>query len=791
MHKVYHIFFKMRNKNYFSILKTYGILFYNFVPVAKRLPDRKNEYLQDEKKGMVISMKRKGKATLGLIGIAVIVALLAYVSVFGIGSENKLSAAGIRRGLDLEGGVSITYQAVKENPTQEEMSDTAYKLRLRVDNYSTEADVYQEGTSRINVDIPGVGDAEKILKELGKAGSIYFIYGKDNITYQASTEEYVLTKTIEELEAAGQIVLTGSDIAKADAGQQQAQAGVGKEIIVVLKLNEEGKEKFATATAKSVGERIAIVYDGKVISAPRVSQAIPNGEAYINGMASYQEAERLASTIRIGALPLELEEIRSTTVGAQLGEEAVSTSLIAAAIGFLCVIIFMIVLYRIPGLAASIALCIYIGIMIVLLNLFRVTLTLQGIAGIILSIGMAVDANVIIFQRIREELATGKTVRSSMKLGFHKALSAIVDGNVTTLIAAAVLYFVGSGSVKGFATTLAIGILISMFTALVVTKYVLQILYDLGFDHEKYFGIQKERKSLPFTAHAKKFMLVSAAVVLLGFAFMGINGAAGKGMLNFGLDFKGGTSVAVTFPEEKNESLNRELEELVSDTLGLTAEIVKVTGENTYILKTVELSGDQRAQLTQVLVNSYGVDAASIQTESISGRVSGEMREAALKAVLIATVCMLLYIWIRFKNFNFASSAVLALLHDVLIVLTVYAVARVGVGNTFIACMLTIVGYSINATIVIFDRIRENMAEKLHKDSVADIVDVSVTQTLSRSINTSLTTFLMVVMLAIFGVESIREFAVPLMAGIIGGAYSSVCITGAMWYFFEKRKHRK
>lgn len=735
------------------------------------------------------TMKRKGRAAISLAGIAVITALLAYVSVSGIGKDGAFSAAQIKRGLDLEGGLSITYQTVKENPTAEELSDTRYKLQLRVDNYSTEAAVYQEGTNRINVDIPGVADAEKILKELGQAGSIYFIYGTDNIAYNESLQAFELTKTIEELEAQNQIVLTGSDIVKAEAGQQQMQGGVGKEDIVALYLNDEGKKKFADATAKSIGQRIAIVYDGKVISAPRVSVAITNGEAVINGMSDYKEAEKLASTIRIGALPLELQEIRSTVVGAQLGEEAISTSLLAAAIGFFCVILFMTVMYRIPGLAASISLCIYTSIMVVLLNLFRVTLTLQGIAGIILSIGMAVDANVIIFQRIREELATGKTVRSSMKLGFSKALSAIVDGNVTTLIAAAVLYFVGSGSVKGFATTLAIGILISMFTALVVTKFILHTFYDLGLDNEKYFGIQKERKTLPFIKHAPKFLLLSAAVIVAGFVSMGIHAGSGDA-LNLGLDFKGGTSLSVTFPAERTESLNKELEDVVSKTLGLTSEIVKVTGENTYIIKTVELNGDQRAALTQVFISDYGVDASLIQTESISGKVSSEMRDAAIKAVLIATVCMLVYIWIRFKNFNFAFSAVLALVHDVLVVLTVYALARIAVGNTFIACMLTIVGYSINATIVIFDRIRENMAERRNRDSVAEIVDVSVTQTLSRSINTSLTTFLMVVMLAIFGVDSVREFAVPLMAGIIGGAYSSVCITGALWYFFEKRRSR-
>ena len=449
--------------------------------------------------------------------------------------------------------------------------------------------------------------------------------------------------------------------------------------------------------------------------------------------------------------------------------------------------------YRIPGVAASIALVIYIGLNVIVLNLFDVTLTLQGMAGIILSVGMAVDANVIIFQRIKEELATGKTVRSSMRLGFDKALSAIVDGNVTTLIAAFVLYFLGSGGVKGFAITLAIGILLSMFTALTVTKFILNALYGIGFDHEKFYGIQKERKTVPFVQNFKKFAAVSAVIIAAGIIAMGIFAAKGSGALNYGLDFKGGTSLSVTFPEELTDKLNQRLENTVSDTLALTGEIVKVTGENTYIIKTVELSQEQRAELTNALVKEYGVDETLIQTENISGKVSGEMRTAAIKAVIIATICMLIYIWIRFKNFNFAGSAVAALLHDVLIVLTVYAVGRIAVGNTFIACMLTIVGYSINATIVIFDRIRENLIQNKENKITAELEEVvnrSVTETLSRSINSSLTTFIMVFMLALLGVDTIREFAFPLMAGIIAGAWSSVCITGGFWHVLESKFKR-
>ncbi len=735
-------------------------------------------------------MNHKMKAALSLLLIAVVTVALGAVSVFGIGPDKKFSAANIKRGLDLAGGLSITYQTVKEDPTTEQMSDTQYKLQLRVDNYSTEAAVYQEGTNRINVDIPGVSDAEKILKELGQAGSIYFILGSGNISYDLGYEKFILTRTMEEIQADGDIVLTGSDIAKAEALMQQTQNGVGNEYVVALSLNEEGRVKFAEATRNNIGRQIAIVYDGEVISAPSVSTAITDGNAVINGMADFDEANKLASTIRIGALPLELTEIRSTVVGAQLGEEAISTSLFAAAVGFACVLLFMIAYYRIPGLAAGIALIIYVGLNVIALNLFDVTLTLQGMAGIILSIGMAVDANVIIFQRIREELATGKTVRSSMKLGFGKALSAIVDGNVTTLIAAFVLYFLGSGGVKGFAITLAIGIILSMFTALTVTRFILNALYGIGFDHEKFYGIQKERKTLPFVKNFKKFAAVSAVIIVAGFAAMGISAAKGAETLNYGLDFKGGTSLSVTFPEELTEKLNQRLEKTVSETLSLTGEIVKVTGENTYIIKTIELSQDQRAELTNALVEEYAIDETLIQTENISAKVSGEMRSSAVKAVIIATICMLVYIWIRFKNFNFAGSAVAALLHDVLIVLAVYAVGRIAVGNTFIACMLTIVGYSINATIVIFDRIRENLGQNALNDThltLEQIVNNSVTETLSRSINSSLTTFVMVVMLAVFGVDTIREFAVPLMAGIIAGAWSSVCITGGLWYVLESK----
>lgn len=726
--------------------------------------------------------KVKGLGKL-ILAVAVMAAVL-FVSLCGIGESKKGSADGIRLGLDLAGGVSITYEAVKENPTEEEMKDTVYKLRKRVDDSGqTEADVYQEGDNRINVDIPGATDAEATLKELGRMGEIYFILGTNNIqlvNYDEVTGvlEYEFLKSWEEIKEAGDIILDGSDIQGAEAGWY-SEYGMTQNI-VNLTLNDTGRVKFANATTAHVGEAIAIVYDGEIVSAPTVQQALTDGKAQISGNFTAEEASNLATTIRVGSLPLELKELRSNVVGASLGAEAVSTSLFAAIIGVALVFIFMAIRYRVSGVAADLALAIYIGLMVICLNLLEITLTLPGLAGIILSIGMAVDANVIIFSRIQEEIGVGKTVKTSIKLGFSKAFSAIFDGNITTLIAAVVLYILGSGTVKGFATTLALGIVLSMFTALFVTKFILNAFYDAGFDKESHYGHVTEKKLWNFVKNGKKYALISLALILAGVIGMVAGKVTTGESLAYGLDFKGGTAMTVTFPEGTEPTIT-DLETAVQKAIGKSAVVNLVGDANAATIKTEELKEEQRNELTSYLVDNFGVSEEKIEIQSISGTVSGEMKKDAILAVAVATGCMLLYIWIRFSNLAFAASAVIALLHDVLIVLAVYAVGRISVGNTFIACMLTIVGYSINATIVVFDRIRENLKERLKKETYEDIVNKSITQTFTRNIYTSLTTFFMVAALVIFGVSSIREFALPLMAGIICGAYSSICITGLLW----------
>lgn len=732
-------------------------------------------------------MKDKKKGLLHLFIIIAIIGLCSYITLVGITSVHKGSAKNIKLGLDLAGGVSITYEATKDNPTATEMKDTIQMMQQRAEVYSTESSVVQVGDNRIEIDIPGVADADEVLKSLGKEGSLDFVAEDDMKLDKKGNPQY--TKT----------VCTGKHIKKAEAGTQQNEVTKNKEYVVELSFNAKGTKLFADATkaAYPTKKKIYIVYDGKVLSAPNVQAEITDGKAVISGsFDTYDKAEELASMIRIGALPVELKEIQSQVVGAQLGQDAIQTSLLAGAIGFALVVIFMLVFYRLPGLAASIALVFYLVLMLVALNGLNITLTLPGVAGIILNIGMAVDANVIIFTRIKEELAKGKSVQTSIKLGFEKALSAIVDGNVTTLIAAFVLYIKGSGTIRGFATTLAMGIILSMFTALYITKYILQAMYSLGVDDVKYFGVEKPRRQIKFVQNRVKFFVISGVLIAGCVVCLIVNKATSGNILNYGLDFLGGTTYDIPFGKDTkiDSSLKKEVESIFAKNSNSNDIVIsEVSGSNELNVKTVELTEEQRANVTNELSKKYSIKEKNIQIQSISASVSGEMKRDAVLAVIIAAICMLIYIWFRFKDIVFAGSAVLALLHDVIVVLLVYAAAKISVGNTFIACMLTIVGYSINATIVIFDRIRENIGTRssITDERLSEIVNDSITQTLTRSINTSLTTFFMVFMLAILGVDSVREFAIPLLAGIVCGAYSSVCITGTLWYTIKKATHNK
>lgn len=715
----------------------------------------------------------KKKGIISLVAVAAVIAFLGYTIIFGLGEDAAGAAQNITLGLDLNGGVSITYQTLEAEPSAEDMSDTIYKLQKRVEEYSTESTVYQVGDDRISIEIPGVTNANDILADLGKPGALEF------------------------QDADGNVVLEGSDIANAEAGAMQSSSTGTYSYVVELTMTDEGAVKFEEATEAAIGSYISIVYDGEIISSPGVSSAISGGSAVIEGLDGIEEATELASTIRIGGLTLELEEIESNVVGASLGEEALESSLLAGIIGILIVFIFMCIVYRVPGFASSIALIVYIGLVMTLIYAFEITLTLPGIAGIILGIGMAVDANVIIFARVKEELAEGQPVAKAVKVGFQKALSAILDGNITTLIAAIVLALLGSGTVKGFAYTLALGIAVSMFSSLVITRLIVNAFLAIGLDKPKMYGSgKKAKKEYDFLKVRNLCFIGSAVVTILGFVIMGVNTSAGDGAFNYSLEFSGGTSTTIAFDQDYTLTEIEEMVQPIIEEVTGNSELQasKVQDSNSVIIKTATLDLEARTAISEALVEQYGIEETDITAETISATISSEMRNDAILAVAVATICMLLYIWLRFKDIRFAGSAVIALLHDVLIVLAFYAVARVSVGNTFIACMLTIVGYSINATIVIFDRIREEVrmivGEKPDEDhpvifDLYPVVNRSISQTLTRSIYTSFTTFVMVAVLYIMGVSSIQEFALPLIVGIICGAYSSVCITGALYYTFK------
>lgn len=708
----------------------------------------------------------KRNAVLTILLTIIVAAVCLYTVLVGLGPKHLGSAKNIELGLDLAGGVSVTYEVNEENPSQTDMDDTRYKLQLRVQNYSTESEVYQEGSNRLTVEIPGATNANEILEELGKPGDLSF-----------QTED-------------GTEVLTGANIKSAEAGTYD-ENGINN-YVVSLTMDEAGKEAFADATAANIGKPIYIYYDGQVVSAPTVQSAITEGECVIENMESYEEAEELASTIRIGALPLTLTEVQSNVVGARLGQDAIDTSLFAGAIGIVVIFLFMTILYRIPGLMSGFALLGYVILNLLAINGFNATLTLPGIAGVILAIGMAVDANVIIFTRIKEEINAGKTVINAIETGYHKALSAILDGNITTLIAAAVLWIKGSGTVKGFAQTLAIGIILSMFTALFVTKKLMMSAYNLGLKDEKFYGRAKVFKVFNYIKFSKFCMIGSLIVIVLGFVFLPINQKSIGHILNYDLDFSGGTAVTLTMDDPITDDLDQQICDTVRDVVGGgTIQSQKVQGANELVVKTGELSLDKREELETTLKDSYAI--TDYQVQQITGSISSEMRQDAVVAVAISAVCMLIYVAFRFRDVKFGVSAVLALLHDVLCVFTVYSVAKLSVGSTFIACMLTILGYSINATIVIFDRIRENLKDNvMRKQGIDVVVNTSISQTLTRSINTSLTTFITITILYIVGVAAIKEFSLTLMCGVVFGAYSSVCITGPLWYrmkmLSDKRK---
>ncbi|MCL2362788.1 MAG: protein translocase subunit SecD [Defluviitaleaceae bacterium] len=708
---------------------------------------------------------------------------LYLLLIFGVGSNQTFSVGNVRQGLDLMGGVSILYEANIPNPSTADMNAANNMLRDRLDRRGyLEATAVVEGSRQIRVEIPGVDDAEAAVAEIGATALLTF---RDEM---------------------GNILLTGADVADARSEFSQGH-GMG----VSLRFTSEGTQLFADATRANMHRPIMIYMDEELISAPNVNAVITDGVAQITGRFTREEADLLASQIRSGSLPFGLEVISMNYIGARLGAEALQTSIIAGIIGLALVLLFMGLVYRTMGLAANLALVIYVALVMVLISGIGVTLSLPGIAGIILSIGMAVDANVVIFERIREEISVGKSLRGAIRTGYKRAWPAILDSNVTTLIAGGVLFWLGTGPIMGFAQMLIIGILVSMFTCLFVTRIITTCLIDLGLVKSSHILPRKKNEDIveadeaeepqkqslwalfksespvprPIVEKRKIYFAFSVGVLAIGLAFMLFHGVRGNGFFNMDVEFSGGTSF---FIEMGQSFENADVENIVRDVTGIAApQVQPVIGEDAVMIRVTQLEAEARLALIDALAERYNLEPGAFSYADVSPAVSQAMQRSAILAIVFASLGMLLYISIRFRDLRTGGSAVIAQLHDALVVLCVYGILRIPLNYAFIAVMLTTLGYSINATIIIFDRMRENR-ERIKKGGPALLMNTSVTQTLRRTVISTLTSFLAVLMLYIIGVAAIRDFTLPILVGLVFGGYSSVFLSGSMWFMMVKGK---
>ena len=716
----------------------------------------------------------KGKRALTLAAIFLAMAGMIVVIVMGIGQQGHFGIANIRQGLDLQGGVSILYEASIDNPTSEGMNAANNLLRTRLDNRGyTEATTAIEGTRQIRVDIPGVENAEAAVAEIGATAQLVFA------------------------DSHGRVLLDGSYVSRATMIIDPSTNSPA----VSLEFTSEGTELFRQATQANLGQVISIFMDGQLISNPVVNHVISDGTAIISGHFTTYEANLLATQIRQGSLPFGLEVISFNNVGARLGADALRTSVIAGIIGLVLVLSFMAIFYKTMGLAADIALAIYVILFLLIISGLGITLSLPGIAGLILSIGMATDANIVIFERIREEVAGGKTLRAAMRTGYRRALPAIVDSNVTTLIAGIVLFWMGTGPIMGFAQMLVIGILLSMFTCLLVTRVITVCLMDLGVIKASHMLDAKLKAAIaeakpgyapeievgekPIIQKRKIYFCISGAIIAIAVVVGLIQLGVGNGFFDLDVEFAGGTSFQIDIGQE---FVNSDIEDIVRGITGESApQVQRIVGTNEVRFLTTRIEDSYRLALISAFTERYNLTDEAFSYSSVSPAVSAAMRRDAVMAVIVASIAMLIYISIRFRDVRKGASAVLAQLHDALVVLGIYVILRIPLNHAFIAVMLTTLGYSINATIIIFDRIRENRG-RMPRIGNESLINISVTQTLRRTLFSTLSSFIAVFMLFVIGVASIQAFTLPIMVGLLFGAYSSVCLSGSAWYMMMKNK---
>lgn len=740
--------------------------------------------------------------------------VLLLIALLTVGSGYVVYKKPFKRGLDIAGGIRLVLEAkpTTEIPriTTEHQRSLMDIIRRRVDALGvTEPIIQAKGTNQIVVEIPDIQKEEEALRMLKSTAMVEFRYlqdvqsqnnptapykmevirkeGKEEVVfYDLKGNEVPHSKVLEN----APIVLTGKDLNP--RRRAMAQMGPTNQPEVVFSLNPEGQKKFAAFTAGHVGDLLAIVLDGKVISAPVIKQHIyTEGVTIEGGFRDLKEAQQLAELINAGALPVPLEIASIEKVGPTLGQDSLQRSLRAGVIGLILVMVFMLGYYLLPGLIADIALLLYTLFMLAIFKGIPVTLTLPGIAALIITIGMAVDANILIFERLKEELRAGKTLRSAIDAGFHRAFTAIFDCNTTTIISAIVLYAIGTGPIKGFALVLGIGTLLSFFTAITVSRTLLILVENLfpSARNIKLYGVFSWTRgvSFQFVKHWKRWFAISLAVIIPGIIFYAppIKG------LRKGIDFTGGSLITLQFDQPVSLPDVRN----TLSTTGFPDAFVQTSRDNKQLyIRLKEATVEARKTIEQALGEKFG-KFEELSVDTIGPTISRELTQKAFWGVFIASILILLYLSFRFNEVKYGAGAVIATLHDVLVMFGSFAILGklkgMEIDSLFVTAVLTMIGFSVHDTIVVFDRIRENWRLRMRGESYGEIVDKSINQTLVRSINTSLTVLLVLLALLFFGGPTIKHFIIALLIGTITGTYSSIFNAAPIVYLWTTRGRRK
>lgn len=724
--------------------------------------------------------------------VLVVVILLA-----GIGTTVQGILKDVKLGLDLQGGFEVLYEVEPLNGgkiTQSVLTDTTTALSNRIDQFGvSEPSIQVEGDNRIRVQLAGIDDQSSARELLSTTANLTFRDVHDNLLLDGTDLKEGGAAASFDQQNRPIVTLTLKDASKfADVTKKISEMPLGENLLVVWMDFEEGVDSYEKEVQKE---------DPKFVSAASVDQVLNTTDVMISGNFTVQETKDLASVLNAGALPVKLIEKYSTSVGAQFGEEALKSTVFASVVGVVLIFIFMLLYYRLPGFVSIITLVVFTYLVLFVFNAINAVLTLPGIAALVLGIGMAVDANILTAERIKEELRVGKTIQEAYQLGSKQSLSAIIDAQLTTLLAAVVLFYFGTSSVKGFATTLMITIVLSFVTAVWLSRILIGLLIKSGYFNSPFFyGVPKKKiheeseglstldlstnfDRFDFVHNRKKFYSLSIIILLVGVVIISIF------RLDLGIDFSSGTRVEIMADEQINQE---EIKDYI-DEIGFSSEDIVISGEeqNTAVITYKDdLSQKEILTYKAEVLDDYGHEP---NVSTVSPTVGQELVRNAIYALAIAALGIIIYVAFRFE-WRMGVGAIASLVHDVFFMVAIFSVFRLEVDITFIAAILTIVGYSINDTIVTFDRIRENVDRKgviSTKEELADIINKSLRQTMSRSVNTVLTVIIVVVALLIFGAPAIQNFSIALLIGLVTGMYSSICIAAQIWYTLKCRQMDK